>query len=320
MKIVFLGTPEISCAFLERLVKDGLEVVGVVSQPDKPQGRGLCIGCPPVKTRAEQLKLKVFQPKTRTELSGVLRSIEPDLCVAVAYGRLLKKEELEIPKTGFLNVHFSLLPKYRGAAPVQWALIHGEKTTGVTIFWIDEGMDTGPVFSQKQMEISGEDDAFSLFGKLADAGVEMLSGCIKEIEKGSLPRIPQTGEPSCAPMLTAGDALIDFKDKAVNVHNKIRALKCGPRARFICVANGRKISVQVIKSSMPGTVCGFSGCSGNFAPGSISAVVEGKGIFIKCGEGYVLLERLQPEAGKAMTSVDFINGFRLKKGDVLGVL
>jgi methionyl-tRNA formyltransferase len=314
MKIVFLGTPEISCRYLESLVRDGYDVAGVISQPDKPQGRGLCVSYPPVKEQAKLLNLKIFQPKTGSELCSALKSINPDLCVAVAYGRLLKKDAIEIPKIGFLNVHFSLLPKYRGAAPVQWSLINGEKRTGVTIFWLDEGMDTGPVFSQRESDIHDEDDAWILFDRLTGIGTQMMLDCLNEIKKGAIVKIPQTGPPSYAPMITTDDTWLDFNDRAINIHNKVRGLVCGPQARFCSLVNGKKMLIQVIGTSL---VDAAIPDADNISVGTIIKIEKNKGFFIKCKEGHILIEEVRPEGRKIMKSLDFLNGSRLKVGDVL---
>ena len=181
LKIVFLGTPEIACPFLNRIAADGHSVSGVISQPDRLQGRGMKLCCPPVKNKAGELKLEIFQPRSHEDLAFILSELKPDLGVVVAYGRLIKKEALAIPRLGFINVHFSLLPAYRGAAPVQWSLIKGETVTGATVFWLDEGMDTGPVLASREVPVSRDDYAPELFKKTADAGIELLSECLSEI-------------------------------------------------------------------------------------------------------------------------------------------
>ena len=190
LKIVFLGTPELACPFLSRIVADGYRVSGVISQPDRLQGRGMKLCCPPVKNKAGQLSLEVFQPRTAEDLIFALSEFKPDLGVAVAYGRLIKKEALAIPRLGFLNVHFSLLPKYRGAAPVQRALMNGEKETGVTLFWLDKGMDTGPVFLRRAVPIPGDEDAAALFVRLAGLGADLLAEGLEKAAAGEILREP----------------------------------------------------------------------------------------------------------------------------------
>src|SRR3989338_4481625 len=173
MRIIFYGTPEISLPYLDLLARDQ-KVVGVVAQPDKPAGRKLLLEPGPVKTRAQELGIRIFQPARSSQIVMELRELAPDLAVAVAYGQMLKPDILSIPKLGTLNVHFSLLPKYRGAAPVQWSLARGESRTWVTVFWLDEGMDTGPVFVTRETDTAADDNAATLMGKLQGLGLAAL--------------------------------------------------------------------------------------------------------------------------------------------------
>ena len=316
MKIVFLGTPQIACGFLSKLYSDGHKMVGVISQPDKTQGRGLCLKCPPVKTQALELNIPVFQPDSDTAIRELISSLEPDLCIAIAYGRFFKKDVLSVPKLGFLNIHFSLLPKYRGAAPVQRALINGEENTGVTAFWIEEKMDSGPIFSSVEIPILPEDDALSLFKKLSDAGVNLLSDCLNEIEKGNIIKIPQAGAPTFAPKIESEDSWLDFKNKAGAVYNKIRGLACGPRARFNSFARGKKITVQIIKASL-GSVS-FSK-KADIGEGCITLIERGKGFYIQCMDSAVFVQQVQPEGKKPMNAADFINGAGFKVGDKIAI-
>src|SRR5271163_1696817 len=165
LKTIFFGTPETAVPFL-RLLAERTEVLAVVSQPDKPAGRGLSVAPTPVKAAALALGLKVLQPAKPSEIAAELKALTPDLAVVVAYGRLLKRDVLDVPRLGTLNAHFSLLPKYRGAAPVQWSLVRGEKTTGVTLFWLDEGMDTGPVQAMRETAVDPDEDAGALLARL----------------------------------------------------------------------------------------------------------------------------------------------------------
>ena len=194
LRIVFLGTPEIACGFLSHIAVSGYEIAGAISQPDRPVGRGLSLCCTPVNALAEELCIRAFKPVSKRELHTVVSELKPDLAVVVAYGRLIPAETLTLARIGFLNVHFSLLPKYRGAAPVQWALINGEKTTGVTLFWLDEGMDTGPIFLRREERVLESDDAASLFSRLSALGADLLGEGLKKISAGEIIREPQTGE------------------------------------------------------------------------------------------------------------------------------
>ncbi len=313
LKIVFLGTPEISCPFLNRIVSDGHSVCGVVSQPDRLQGRGMKLCCPPVKTTAGALCLEMFQPRSDEDLAYTLSELKPDLGVVVAYGRLMRKETLIAPRLGFINVHFSLLPAYRGAAPVQWALIRGETATGVTVFWLDEGMDTGPVYSSRAVDISPGDYAHELFKKTADAGLELLSECLDGIALGRMVKVPQSGSSVPAPRITPADTWLDFSGTAAAARNLIRGLACGPRARFRVRINGRQAAVQALRCSLaPSWTCL------NSPPGVITAIEREKGFVIQCGEGALLMEEVQPEGKKPMRALDFMNGARLKAGDTVG--
>ncbi len=316
MKIVFLGTPQIACGFLSELHKGEHEIIGVISQPDKTQGRGLCLKCSPVKEEALKFCIPVFQPDSDEAIREAIASLKSDLCIAIAYGRFLKKDVLELPKLGFLNIHFSLLPNYRGAAPVQHALINGEEKTGVTSFWIEEKMDTGPIFRTLEVPVLAQDDAFSLFEKLSQAGIKLLADCLHEIKKGNIIKIPQTGKPSFAPRIEKKDSWLDFNNKASVVYNKVRGLACGPKARFYSLVGAKKISVQVIKASLKEfpTEKNING-----EAGIIASIERGKGFYIQCTDSVVFIEQVQPEGKKPMNAADFINGARFKVGDKIAI-
>jgi methionyl-tRNA formyltransferase len=311
LKIVFLGTPDIACGFLSRIAASGHEVAGVISQPDRPVGRGLKMCCAPVSGLAGELELEVFKPASKPELHSVLAELKPDLGVVVAYGRLIPQDTLALARLGFLNVHFSLLPKYRGAAPVQWALINGEQITGVTLFWLDKGMDTGPVFLRREVAVLEDDDAASLFARLSSAGTELLAEGLAKISAGAIAREPQSGEASLAPKLAAADALLDFSLPAAKLLGRVRGLACGPRARFcLGLPEGRKLSVQVLEAAL-------RPAPGAGPAGSVVAVEAGAGFIIRCGDGGLLLKKVKPEGKNAMPAADFLNGLRLKPGDAL---
>lgn len=311
LRIVFLGTPEIACGFLSRVAATGHDIAGVVSQPDRPVGRGLKLCCAPVSGLAGELKLEVFKPASKQELHAVISGLKPDLGVVVAYGRLIPQETLALARYGFLNVHFSLLPKYRGAAPVQWALINGEKVTGVTLFWLDKGMDTGPVFLRREVPVLEADDAASLFARLTAVGAELLEEGLARISAGGITREPQAGEASLAPKLAAADALLDFSRPAARLLGLVRGLACGPKARFFLdQPDGRKLAVQVLEAGLrPGAGAGPAG--------SILSVEAGAGFIVRCGDGGLLLKKVKPEGKREMPAADFLNGLRLKPGDKL---
>ena len=215
--------------FLETLARRH-SVVTAVSQPDAPAGRSLKIQPTPVKAKAAELGIPVFQPQRPAHITRELAALKPDLAVVVAYGRLLKAETLAVPVLGTLNVHFSLLPKYRGAAPVQWSLVHGETRTGVTLFWLDEGMDTGPICLSRSVAIETDDDAQSLFNKLIPLGVLALEDALCDLEAGKTHRAPQTGEPSLAPLIKKEDARLSLQMTAFEIHNLARGMRLWPRA------------------------------------------------------------------------------------------
>lgn len=310
LRIVFLGTPEIACGFLSRVAASGHELAGVITQPDRPVGRGLKLCCAPAASMARELCVEPCKPASRKELHEAIAALKPDLCVVVAYGRLIPQETLALARLGFLNVHFSLLPKYRGAAPVQWALIKGEQRTGVTIFWLDRGMDTGPVFLRREEQVRPEDDAASLFTRLSASGAELLDEALRRASAGDITREPQRGEPSLAPKLTSADSVLDFSRGSGELLGLVRGLSCGPRARFYAGPPEKRGAVQVI-SAAP--------ASGGraAAPGTVLSIEPGGGIVVKCGVGELLLAELKPEGKKVMKAADFLNGLRLRPGDPL---
>lgn len=312
LRTVFLGTPDIACPFLRRAAASGHEVAGVISQPDRPVGRGLKLCCAPVSALAGELCLKSYKPATRAELHSVVAELKPDLGVVVAYGRLIPEETLALARYGFLNVHFSLLPKYRGAAPVQWALINGEKVTGVTLFWLDKGMDTGPVFLRREEPVLESDDAASLFARLTAAGADLLAEGLERVSAGLITREPQTGEPSSAPKLLPADALLDFDAlSAAAVLGRVRGLACGPKARFRLPVAGRLLTVQ-LTAAAPAPEPAASAL-----PGAVLSVEPGGGFVVKCASGAVLVKTVKPEGKREMAAADFLNGLRLKPGDRL---
>ena len=313
LRVVFLGTPEIACGFLTRIAASGHELAGVVSQPDRQVGRGLKLCCSPVSALAEKMCFSFFKPATKAELHSVIAGLRPDVCVTVAYGRLIPEATLALARCGFLNVHFSLLPKYRGAAPVQWALINREPVTGVTLFWLDKGMDTGPVFLRREEPVLDGDDAASLFRRLSAAGEDLLLEGLERVAAGRITREPQTGEPSVAPKLFSADAQLDFSRPAAELLGRVRGLACGPRARFNLELPGRRVAVQVLSAAF----LSLPEAGGRALPGTVLSVEAGTGFIVKCGVGELLVASVKPEGKKEMSGADFLNGFRIKPGDSL---
>lgn len=297
-----------------KLLKDTTDLCAAVTQPDRPSGRGLKLSPSPVKTCAQELGVQVFNPKFPAEIAENVRTLAPVLGVAVAYGRILKKEFLASTKLGFLNVHFSLLPAYRGAAPVQWALIRGETETGVTVFWLDEGMDTGPVLVKKTLPISPDDNAATLMERLVVLGVEALRESLELVRAGNPPRVPQSGEASYAALLDSSLSRIDFNCSAREAHNTVRGLALGPCARVSFPGGEKPVSVQLVRTSLEN--CDYSS---SLPPGSITRVERGRGFYVKCIDSELLVLEVRPEGKKTMSGWDFLNGFKLKAGDAFAL-
>ncbi len=306
MKLVFLGTPALAVPFMD-LAAETESIAAVVSQPDQPAGRGLKTAATPVKARALERGWTVLQPERPSMIAAEVAAIGADLGLVVAYGRLLKKDILSAFRLGCVNVHFSLLPNYRGAAPIAWALARGERETGVTTFWIDEGMDTGPMLRQERLPIAPEDDAISLKAKLIELGLKVCRESLDELRAGRVPRVPQTGEPSLAPILKKEDGRVDFAMRASDLHNRVRGMREWPRAR---VELGPGRSLQILRTAVEAK-------PSNETPGTILAADKTRGALIKCAENAVWLAEVQPEGRKPMPGFDFLNGLRLKTGDRL---
>jgi len=301
LKTIFLGTPALAVPFLERLHQK-TKIATVMTTPDQPAGRGYALKAPDVKVAAQKLSLPILQPETlkSAAVADQIRALGAELGVVVAYGKLLPKDVLTASKLGFLNVHFSLLPKYRGAAPIQWALINGETETGVTLFWLDEGMDTGPIFLQKKITIQPEDDADSLRNKLVELGVTALDEALGWIEKGQIKRDSQQGEPSKAPMLKKEDGRIHWEKSAESIWNQLRGMTPWPG-----VHAGR---LKILRANPVYE-------SEKAEPGTIIRLVSEEGPVVKCGQNSLTLLQVQPEGKKPMTAWSWWQGARLKLGD-----
>ncbi|MBI3299186.1 MAG: methionyl-tRNA formyltransferase [Elusimicrobia bacterium] len=312
MRLLFFGSPGVAVPFLEACLDAGHEVAAVLTQPDKPAGRGLELKAPAVKEAARRLGLSVLQPERPSDLTHQLRALEADMAVVVAYGRILKPDLLAVTDHGFMNVHFSLLPAYRGAAPVQWALMRGESRTGVTLFWLDAGMDTGPVQRLAGLEVPPDEDAVSLFPRLVALGVAELGAALADVAAGRLRRAPQGGPATLAPKLTAEDARIGFDMPAAEIHNRTRGLAAGPGAWFSARSGDRALRVKLFKT-------GLADASATGRPGRIVVVEPDGGVLIQCGPGILRLREVQPEGKKRLPASEFLKGLRLKAGDsILG--
>lgn len=310
LKTVFFGTPETAVPFL-RLLAKRTTVLAVVSQPDRPAGRGLAVAPTPVKAAALELGLKVLQPNKPSEIAAELKALGADLAVVVAYGRILKADALAATRLGFMNAHFSLLPQYRGAAPVQWALVRGEKKTGVSLFWLDEGMDTGPVQAMREAEVRPDEDAGELLARLTSLGVEMLETELGAIEKGAVRKDAQSGDPSLAPLIKREDARIDLNRPAQQIHDLVRGFRLWPKAYLEKTGVPRLLVLKtaLAKDSDPPS---------EGRPGRILSVDRTRGILVQCGSASRLwFLDVQPEGKKTLNAADFANGLRLAAGGVL---
>jgi methionyl-tRNA formyltransferase len=301
MRIVFFGTPSFAIPSLDALIRAGHEVAAVVTQPDKRKGRSHELSFPPVKELALRRGLKVMQPGKIRDLLfiGALRDIGPELIVVVAYGKIIPTDILKIPRRGCINVHASLLPNYRGAAPISWAIIGGEEKTGITTMLMDEGLDTGDILLQDEIDIGLDDTAETLSKKLADSGASLLIETLKRLEDGSLKPVPQTGIPSYAPPLKKEDGRIDWDSNAEDIYNFVRGMYPWPCA--YCYLKNERIritKVRVIKGT------------------GIAGRVEdaGRQLIVGTGKELISIMELQPEGKKLMTAQDFLRGRKLKEG------
>jgi methionyl-tRNA formyltransferase len=305
VRVVFMGTPDFAAACL-RAVAAVHEVALVVCQPDKPAGRGGQLTAPPVKLLAQELALPVIQPKSaRTgELRDALDSWAPDLGVVVAYGKLIPEDLLALPRLGMINVHASLLPKYRGAAPIQWAVIDGEPETGVSIMQLDEGMDTGPVLLERRIALDASWTSGDLFEQLKSVGSEALLEALQRIAEGrAVPREQDHTRATHARMLVKEDGVIDFTQPAAKVAARIRGVDPWPGAQAL-------LRGQTIKLFRARAEAGMG------EPGKVLAV-DGAGAHVACGEGSVVIAELQLPGKKRMAAAQLVPGRMLAVGDVL---
>ena len=305
LKTIFFGTPAVAVPFLER-THALTDVQLVVTQADKPRGRGMEISACPVKERAQQLGLPVLSPEKLKDSFEQISNIPFDVGIVVAYGKIFRPNFIALPKLGLLNVHFSLLPQLRGAAPVQHALIQGLTRTGVSTFWISEGMDDGPLFLQKSLEILPQDNAKTLFEKLIALGLDVLQETMQTLEQGNIIKIPQVGKPSLAPMLQKEDSLLrpDLLT-AQQIHNRVRGLACGPKPKIPFTINDKTDWLQLL-DTLP------TAASQPAQPGTVLAIEQDKGILVQCKEGALWLKEVQPAGKKSMSGASFANGRNIK--------
>lgn len=301
MRVIFMGTPDFAVPSLQKLIDRGDDVCAVFTQPDKPKGRGHKLQAPPVKELALQHNIPVYQPQTLRDetVQEQICGLAPEAIIVAAYGKLLPKAVLDTPKLGCINVHGSLLPKYRGAAPIQWSVINGDKTAGVTTMYMGEGMDTGDMLLKAETPVGEEETAGELFDRLMLLGAELLGETLDKLEKGELERVPQNeAEATHAPMLSKEHSKIDWNRSAKEIHNLIRGLNPWPCA--FSMLDGKRIKLLASRI-----------VDGSGAAGTLTVINGDLAVF--CGKGAILLTELQTENGKRMSGKEYLLGHPLKK-------
>lgn len=309
MKIVFMGTPDIAVGCLQKIIDEKHELIGVVTQPDKPVGRGKKMGMPPVKELALKYDIPVYQPlKARDEaFIEEIKALNPDVIVVVAFGQILPKALLDIPKFGCINVHVSLLPKYRGAAPINWVIINGEEKTGVTTMYMDEGLDTGDMILTSEFDLDNEITAGELHDKMKEIGAETLKETLELIEKGCAPRTPQNhDEFSYAPMMNKSLGNIDWSKSATEIHNLVRGVNPWPSAYTTYNNDTMKIwKTKVLNEKS------------TKSPGTITKV-DKEGIRVSTNDNVLLIEEIQMPGKKRVQVGEYIKGNSIDTDLVLG--
>ncbi len=308
MRVVYMGTPDFAVAPLKKLISEGYEVAGVFTQPDKPVGRKAVLTPPPVKVTALENNIPVFQPVSLKNGEGVklLEELKPDICVVVAYGKILPEDFLNYPKYGCINIHGSILPKYRGASPIQCSVLNGDEYAGVTSMQMDIGLDTGDMLITEKLRILENETTGELYERLTHLGAEVLIKTLISIENGTASPIKQDeSQSSYAPMLDKSMSPVNWSDSAEKIHNQIRGLDPWPVAQT--VLDGKNL--KLFRSKITDKVSG--------APGEASSLKEG--LAVVCGDNKALLiEEVQYEGKKRMKSADFLRGFKLSEKTVLG--
>lgn len=318
MKIVFMGTPDFAKESLEAVYNAGHEVLAVVTNPDKPSGRGMKMTPSPVKEFALEKNIKIYQPlKVRENFEFIeeIKNLKPDVICVVAYGKILPKEILDIPPKGCINVHGSLLPKYRGAAPIQWAVLNGDKVTGITTMYMDVGMDTGDMILKEEVEIGDDETTGELWDKLSKIGGELLVKTLNKVEEGTAPRQKQGEDFTLAPMLDKQMAKIDWKNKtAQEIKNLVRGLN--PIMGAYTFLNGKKIKfwkVQVVSSN---ELMYDEENIRIFKNGTVIVSDVKDGIFIKTKQGILKVLEIQGENAKRMSIQDYLRGNTINEFEV----
>ena len=313
MKIIFMGTPEKSAVVLQALLDAGHEILAVVTQPDRPKGRGQKIAFSPVKELALAKYLPVQQPeklKNNQVFFSFLKSLQPELMVVVAYGKILPEAMLSIPRYGSINLHASLLPKYRGAAPIQWALLNGEQATGVTIMRLNPRLDAGEIILQEKIVIEDKDNAESLAQKLFARGGELLLEALRQIEQGKAQyRMQNEAGVSYAPAISKESGEIDWRKTAVEINNRLRALLPWPMAHTF----HREKTLKIWQAEISPLALELKPAQ----PGTITQLLKKVGFMVATGKGSLLIKVVQPEAKNRMGAYDYVLGHHLTVGEIL---
>ena len=308
MRILFMGTPDFAVFSLSALVENGEEVVGVVTQPDQPKGRGYVMTPPPVKVYAEAKGIPVYQPETLKNggFGEELQAIAPDLIVVAAYGKILPASVLDYPKYGCINIHGSLLPQYRGAAPIQRAILDGRTETGITTMRMDAGLDTGDILLQEAVPIAKDDNFETLHDQMGACGARVLLRTLDALKKGTLRRIPQDNtKATYAAKIEKADCRIDFAKPAAAVHNQIRGLSPIPLA-YVRMPDGKLLKIRKAEPT----------AAESAAPGTILSLAGGA-ITVACGQGAIRFLEVVPEGKKPMTAAAYLNGNKPQVGAIL---
>ena len=317
MKVLFMGTPDFAQESLKKLVETNYEIIGVVTNVDKPKGRGMKLVQSPVKEYALEKNLKIYQPekiKNNEEFLQEIKSLNPDVICVVAYGKILPKEILDIPKYGCINVHASLLPKYRGAAPIQWAILNGDKKTGITTMYMNEGMDTGDIILVEEVDIGDDETTGELWDRLSKIGGELLVKTLQLIEKGTAPKIKQGKDFSMAPMLNKEIAKIDWENKtAKEIKNLVRGLN--PIMGAYTFFNGKKIKFWKVDLAKTTEIM-IDNSINIIKNGTVIVSDQKDGIFIKTKSGILKVLEIQAENSRKMTIQEFLRGNRIEQFDV----
>ncbi len=309
MRLIFCGTPDFAVPSLERLVNSPFRPLLVITQPDRPRGRGQKLTASPVKQAAEQAGIPLYQPErfNTEETWSLLKELQPDLAIVVAYSAKIGKTALAIPREGWLNLHPSLLPAYRGAAPLQWAIMEGEPLSGVSTFFLNEAWDAGPVCLQQAAAINSEECYGEIAPRFAQTGADLVLRSVEAIAQGTAPRIPQDdSKATFAPLIQGGDTLLDWSWPAAKIHNRVRGLSPEPGLS----AQWRGKRVRIIKTrlvpSQPDEASGIAG---------MVLRANRQGLWIMTGEGAIELLMVRPENKGSIPGTDFINGARIQVGD-----